>query len=341
MASSVNSKTPCSICAKPISILTCRGCQKDFCMRHTLQHRQELSRQFDELLFNHNQCRQDLIEQMGEKLNHHPLIKQIDQWEQQSIDKIHQTANEIRQQLKITISKYTKNLSIILTDLTQELNQAHKNYAYLETDLNEWISKLDKLKENLLKPEIIKIEQEENIISLIKKPFITIYSTEIIEQITKYFRIENNGQVIIHSHHVHGHAAARGTGEYLTGKYHFRFQIQSFHENKWLFIGIISKNKILREDLFNTPSCYGWASPNQVYIDGKNHIGYKGYKADIENNDIMETIIDCDRRKIYLINERTYYIKWELNIDLNKCPFPWQLHFNLHYANDRICILSN
>ncbi len=54
------------------------------------------------------------------------------------------------------------------------------------------MKKLNKLKENLSKPEIIKIEQEENIIPLINKPSIIIFSTEIIEQITENIRIEDN-----------------------------------------------------------------------------------------------------------------------------------------------------
>jgi hypothetical protein len=51
--------------------------------------------------------------------------------------------------------------------------------------------------------------------------------------------------------------------------------------------------------------------------------------------------IEQDRKaiKIRLTNEQTHN-KWEVNIDLSECPFPWQLHFNLHYVDDRIRILS-
>jgi hypothetical protein len=307
-------------------------------MRHSIEHRQGLGRQMDELSLDHDQFRQNLTEQMEANRNH-PLLKQIDEWEQKAIDQIHQNADEIRQQLLTILSKHQKNLSTTLTSITHELNQARENDDYFERDLNEWTQKINKLKEQLCGTEAIDIEQGDSSITLISKPLIIISSTEIVEKTFGNIRIEDNGQAIVHNSDAHSHAEARGKGEYSSGLYHFRFQIESFNANKWLFIGIISKDTTMREHSHGSLSSYGWASLNQVYLNGRNNIGYKGYKSDMEINDIMRLIIDCDRQKISLTNERTQ-TKWEMNVDLAKCPFPWQIHFNLHYADDRIRILS-
>jgi len=85
------------------------------------------------------------------------------------------------------------------------------------------LKKLSRLKEDLSKPEVIDIEQDDNTIPLIYKSSVIISSAEIIERTTENIRIENNGQVIVHDHAVHSHAAARDKSEYSWGQHHFRF----------------------------------------------------------------------------------------------------------------------
>ena len=76
------------------------------------------------------------MEQMEVNRNH-PVLKQIDEWEQKSIDQFTETADKIRQQLLTNISKHLTNLSTTLTNITHELNQAHENDDYFKRDLNE------------------------------------------------------------------------------------------------------------------------------------------------------------------------------------------------------------
>jgi hypothetical protein len=56
-------------------------------------------------------------------------------------------------------------------------------------------------------------------------------------------------------------------------------------------------------------------------------------------NDIVELLINCDRRTIRWTNRRTREVH-EFNVDENKCPFPWQLGFCLSYWDDRVRLLS-
>ena len=58
----------------------CRGCGKDFCMRHANEHRQELCKQIDELIFDHDQFRQKLTEQSAQPQYYSHIKQKIDQW---------------------------------------------------------------------------------------------------------------------------------------------------------------------------------------------------------------------------------------------------------------------
>jgi hypothetical protein len=53
----------------------------------------------------------------------------------------------------------------------------------------------------------------------------------------------------------------------------------------------------------------------------------------------IEFLIDCDHQKIGYMNERTKCTK-EMNVDLDLCPFPWQLYFYLYDTSDRVRILT-
>jgi hypothetical protein len=89
--------TPCIKCAnKGIGIFKCQGCSNVFCHKHASEHRVNLSKQLDEIAHEHDQLHQ-LIHQ--DNNNYHPLINQIDQWEQNSIKKIQQIAGSIRQEI--------------------------------------------------------------------------------------------------------------------------------------------------------------------------------------------------------------------------------------------------
>jgi hypothetical protein len=115
-------KMPCSKCNKAAGILTCRGCQKDFCYPHVAEHRQELNKNMDDVATNHDQLQQTIAEQEAQP-NCHPLMKRIDVWEQQSINKIKQAADIARKELLTIVAAHRNKVTNDLTHLTQELNK--------------------------------------------------------------------------------------------------------------------------------------------------------------------------------------------------------------------------
>lgn len=88
---------PCAKCSnKGIGVFKCQGCSNVFCRKHASDHRDNLSHQLDKLVYEHDQLHQ-LINQ--ENNDYNLLINQIDQWEQDSIKKIQQVAENTRKDI--------------------------------------------------------------------------------------------------------------------------------------------------------------------------------------------------------------------------------------------------
>jgi hypothetical protein len=109
------SKAPCATCGnKAVGIFRCEGCLQVFCRKHLNEHRDLLSHQLDEIVLEHDTLQQTIVENKSTKNNQHPVLKQIDEWEKNSIRKIQQLAEEARQQVKELIGTQTGTLDCIL-----------------------------------------------------------------------------------------------------------------------------------------------------------------------------------------------------------------------------------
>lgn len=86
---------PCVKCStKGVGIFKCQGCSSAFCRRHATEHRTQLNQQLDDIVHEHDQLQQLIIDEGNHS---HPLINQINQWEHNSIGIIQQLAENIRQ----------------------------------------------------------------------------------------------------------------------------------------------------------------------------------------------------------------------------------------------------
>jgi uncharacterized Fe-S cluster-containing radical SAM superfamily protein len=86
----------CVTCNKGTGQFKCEGCSQTFCTKHVAEHRQALNQQLDEVILEHDIFQQTVTEDKNEN---HSLMVSIDQWEETSIDKIRQTAKEIREKV--------------------------------------------------------------------------------------------------------------------------------------------------------------------------------------------------------------------------------------------------
>lgn len=327
----------CSVCNKPTSIFLCRGCQKDFCTVHAKEHRQDLSKQLDGIVLEHDQLKQNLA-QYREKSDQHPLMQKIDQWETESLEKIRKVAEDARKRLRDAITGHITKITEDVKALTQDLTTARSEDSFIEIDLKSWMEKLEKCTKDLLTPSSINVQEEISDTPFIQKLVVMTSESEFFERSAGKVKINDNGQVVIAE--AGGASTVRCRGEYSLGQHQFRFQLEQKSASNWMFFGIVSKNTPMQEISYTTPTTFGWITNNYVIRCDPGQKGYNGYQSDMEQNDTIELSIDCNRHTISLTNIRTNK-KHELDVDLTKCPFPWQLHFGLHYENDRIRCLKS
>jgi hypothetical protein len=124
------------------------------------------------------------------------------------------------------------------------------------------------------------------------------------------------------------------------GIHQVRLQIEKSSLGTWIFFGIISKSEPMIKNSYESSSAYGWADYNDYFLAGiRQDNRTTGQLSHTIENDIISLVFDCTNRTISYTNERSQ-CNQQLNIDINKCPFPWQLHVNLFGEDDRVRLLD-
>ena len=155
----VSTKRICSVCNKSKISYNCQGCSKLFCLDHLSEHRKNLSRELEEIQNDHDQLRQDLNEQTTDRTKH-SLIKQIDRWEIESINKIKQHAQLCREKLLKSSARLLHGIEEQLNNFAQQIKEIYQENEFTEVDLNDLKQKLQKLHEQLHRPRDISIRQQ-------------------------------------------------------------------------------------------------------------------------------------------------------------------------------------
>jgi hypothetical protein len=171
------SKAHCVKCRKDRSTSKCAGCSQEFCYNHFIHHHQELSEKLGEIEMNRDLLRQTLNEQTNNP-KQHSLIKQINQWEKDSIKIIEQTAKECRESSFKHTAKSVNQIEINLTKLTDEMREIRKENDFNEIDLNQLKNKLAQLQKELEKPANFSVQHEST--SLINKIRIVASSRKFV-----------------------------------------------------------------------------------------------------------------------------------------------------------------
>ncbi|CAF3001584.1 unnamed protein product [Rotaria sp. Silwood2] len=356
---SVAAKTSCATCGKGAGLFKCEGCTQTFCTNHVTEHRQTLHHQVDEIIIDYDNLHKKIIETKDQS---NCLIKYIDEWEQKSIVKIQHMAEETRQKIVELSDIHKRTVSQELNLLTERIKKARVEDDFFETDLIDWISTLNKLTDKLMNVSLsnsIKEDQSAPLIYQLKlvitsstfddkdKDMFQYHETEpqiatsgdIFEHCSSGANIEDHGQLVEHSDSDYT-VEVRGKIGYSSGTHRLRFQIEKNPRGTWIFFGIISKSQPMQKYSYESSSAYGWVDYNDYFLNGvrQNHETGILFHHTIEN-DIIALVFDCTNRKIYYTNVRSQKSQ-QLNIDINKCPFPWQLHINIYGRRDCVRLLS-
>lgn len=156
---STSDRTNCAICNKEKITYLCQGCSQRFCLDDLPKHRQNLSQEFDQIQNDHNQFRQNLNDQKL-TVTEHSLIKQIDQWEKESIDEIRQTAQQCREQFIKYSNEVYHHIEQELNKFTEKMEGIRQENEFNELDLNALTEILDDLQEEYHQPSNVSIQQQ-------------------------------------------------------------------------------------------------------------------------------------------------------------------------------------
>ena len=301
-------------------------------------HRRLPREELTEIIAEQNQF-DDILDQQTRNPESHPLIPQIDQWEKESINKIQQRAKELRERLLQLTITYRKQLSQKFRDLSEQLFYAETYDDFVEADLDRWKHTLNNLKENLSSPSTITIHKYIKT-SLVQDMYVvSTVTNELFHQtFDNRVGVEADGQLIIHDASLLP-VEVRGKNTYTNGCHKISLHIEQ-SINPWMFIGISSALSLLQYQSYSSPtSSYGWSTNNCIWLDGQPKPNFSNEYIDMKNDDIINLIIDCESSLITLINERSGS-QYELAVNTENCPVPWQLQLVLHEPNSRLRILQ-
>ena len=119
------------------STLRCGGCLEEYCFNHSLDHRQELNKQLDQIEIIPDLFQQTLNEQTTDPQKHR-LLQQINEWEQDSLNKMRQTAEDAGKKLLEYTHQQIEEMENKVKELTKQFQQSREENDFYETDLRYW-----------------------------------------------------------------------------------------------------------------------------------------------------------------------------------------------------------
>ena len=356
MSSGATRKKRCVTCCKGGGIMICDGCQQAFCGKHSIEHRQELTDQLDEIMQEHDLLQQEL----GQSSMNHSLLKQVNKWEKDSIRKIRIEAKIARTNLRKVLDGSRQRILRTCHDIAVNLRASREADDFSESDLSRWIEQLKELKLELDSPSSLKIIQDlDSPISLIKvehtdlitkkranseqispaKPPMLRVVQERFSQVFGRAIIEEEGTAVRHVGVRKEYVHILGEQLYSKDRQVVRLRIGYKNAQYNTFLGCISSVEINNKVNFDLSSAAGWFGRNEIYHHGViNHEDYDS--SEIRADDILTVTFDCEDRQIELFHERTKKTN-KIPIDLGKAPFPWRLLVVLYRPNDWIRIISD
>lgn len=350
----------CAKCHQAKGVAACNGCQQMFCLNHFVEHRDELSNLIDTISIEHDTLRNDFSQDHFQQI----YRTRIDQWEKESIEKIHGAAEEARVKLQDIFKQKREDFQTPINHLASELQASRVSDDYTENDIERWTNQLQSLKEELKTWSFVRIEEDNDVKNVIR--FLKIYDQQeepaqlipqqpqskigISEQkttITDKFTNCNSDVVLSENDSIALCSTTRkinttryvyGVNHYLTGKHTIRFVVNSKGESP-LFFGIINATKKYSQSYFNTnnASIFGWFNMETQVICGKSYSTNE--ESSLQTGDELILVVDCDEQQICLQNQRAKRSS-QILVKMDKCPFPWKIMVGLSNSNDCIRIVN-
>ncbi|CAF3799648.1 unnamed protein product [Rotaria socialis] len=137
-------------------VVTCSGCRKSFCWIHMSEHRQVLEKRMDDIVQEHDQLREALNPPIA--VPH--LVARIDDWERASVEQIREAAKQAQAALQTYCDRTKHRIVDSLGNITEQLKSSQTLNVYTEKELDEWMRKLEQLRDIINKPRNIDIIED-------------------------------------------------------------------------------------------------------------------------------------------------------------------------------------
>ncbi|CAF1636165.1 unnamed protein product [Adineta ricciae] len=324
---------------KQAGVAHCEGCLQTFCIRHFNDHRRSLDAELSDLSSDYNDFKTTLDLEAA-----NPFVEirlqEINKWEMESILTIQKKANDLRETLSHMKDVHIESLSTKFQSLVRQIEDSKGKDDFVEMDIQRWRKRLNDLKSNLISPTTIILAQH------LSTPLVASMSVDFLWTGNELFdrvysndiRVEEEGEIVRALSFFMVANEIRGKNNYAFGCHKIRLRIEHLSK-QWTFLGINSARIPLQKNSYEAKSAYGWCSSNYNYVKGKALPKMSGPAVEMEANDSITLIFDCDNRQISMINERTQ-VRHDLTINPCYCPFPWQLHVALRNRQSCIRLLS-
>lgn len=227
---------------------------------------------------------------------HRSLNLVVERWERESIDGIHQFADETRDQIQQTLRSQSDRIDENLRDLEQLLLLARGSRETYDQNLVEWSRKLQQLQ------KILKDQQQRRL-------------TSNESSVTEPGPIETSWQE---------YPTDQEPSEFFEGRFVRLFKLEDCGDDYFLVMGIISGQASSGIKSYKNPTFYGWSKDDLVYIAGVPESRYQNYRSVHRAGTRIQLILDCDQRQVSFFNEKTQET-YQLSVNLDQCPFPWVL----------------
>ncbi len=227
-----------------------------------------------------------------------------------------------------------------LHDLAERLQKARIDDDYVETDLRTWTTMLQKLKDDMNLNTSSIFLQEDQTQTVIGRMYIsgTTKQTEKFKESFGSVRIDDDGLLATHCGARNDTALVRGIGEYSSGKHNIRFLFKKNNVEYITSFEIVSKLMPINASNSNY-RLHGWSSLDEIYSCDVETIVDEYFQDMKDQTEFqIELQLDCDNRKISYVNQGTKNRR-EMNVNISKCPFPWQVEFYMFAVGDYVRLL--
>jgi chromosome segregation ATPase len=155
----------CSVCEKGKGAYFCIGCKKHFCKKDFQNHREILTNELDRFVEDRNALQETITKATQQKDISSPLFSQIDQWQKITIEKVKQTADQARQNVRQILHSKRAEITSNFEKFSKELIQLKETEDFAEQDLKRLKQTIDQLTQGVKKlaqPSEIELHVDES-----------------------------------------------------------------------------------------------------------------------------------------------------------------------------------